>query len=190
MDEKPQKKDTDRNIDYYKQWELYNLIEESHPMMQAAKQAAIDHSLTSTFPIGIVIVKDGEIISESANGNGYHEKNINTPEHRYGCKRRFISKELEKVGKPKLQSGEGFDLCTGCDTDYHAEARAIREATDKSKLNGAELYMYGHWWCCKDCWDKMKAVGITKAYVVDNFRDDNKLKAWRDEFQKLKLIQK
>ncbi len=189
MRQKPQ----DKNIDYYKSEELYTYIAESHPMMQAAKQAALDHSLTPTFPIGIVIVKDGEIITTSANGNGYHEKNITSPKHRGGCKRRYISKEQEKVGEPKLKGGEGFELCPGCNPDYHAEARAIDETEDKTQLNGSELYMYGHWWCCKDCWEKMNAVGISKVYAVKDFKDEEdkvKLKSWREDFQKLRLTQK
>ena len=70
---------TGKNINYYKQASLYEYIEETHPMMQMAKFAAIDHSLTATFPIGIIIVKSGEVISESGNGNGYHEQNTDTP---------------------------------------------------------------------------------------------------------------
>ena len=180
----------DKSIEYYQQSSLYEYIEEDHPMMRLARRAAIKYSLTPTFPIGVIIVNDGEVISESANGNGYHEKNLNTPGHRGGCIRRYISKEREKKGEPKLKSGEGFELCPGCSTDYHAEARAIAETKDKSKLRGAELFMYGHWWCCKDCWDKMNAVGIKKVYAIEKFRDKKFQKKWVEEFKKERACQK
>ncbi|MBU0614216.1 hypothetical protein KJ766_02960, partial [Patescibacteria group bacterium] len=34
--------------------------------------------------------------------------------------------------------------------------------------SGADLYMYGHWWCCKPCWDAMIEAGIRDVYVCSD----------------------
>jgi len=174
-----------KRIDYYQKSDLYVATDESDSWMQLARQAAIDYSQTPVFPIGIVIVKDERLIVASGNGNGYHEKHLNDPEHKKGCRRRYISDQLEKAGKPKLKSGEGFELCLGCDTKYHAEARAIRKAQNKEQLKNATVYMYGHWWCCEDCWKKMRKVGIKKVCVVPAFRNKDNVRKWRNEYAKL-----
>ncbi|PCI89770.1 hypothetical protein COB18_03145 [Candidatus Kaiserbacteria bacterium] len=179
--ENPKKNEKTR-IELFQQPDLYTYIDESHPMIQAAKEAALKHSLTPTFPIGIVIEKNGEIISSTGNGNGYHEKNLETLEHKGGCKRRYISQQLEDAGKPKLVSGEKFNLCPGCDPAAHAEARAITESTDPEKLDGATIYLYGHWWCCEDCWDKLKKNGISDVRLIEKFKDKSELHQWRDLF--------
>jgi hypothetical protein len=30
-----------------------------------------------------------------------------------------------------------------------------------------DLYLWGHWWCCKLCWDKMIEVGIKNVYLME-----------------------
>lgn len=177
----------DDEILYFQNKELYKFTENDHEFIEAAKQAAIDYSLTSLFPIGIVAVKGGHIIARAANGNGYHENNINSPGHRKGCIRRFINDDREKNGLDKFKSGEGFELCPGCHTDSHAEANLIKEARKINKyddLHGADVYMYGHFWCCKDCWQKMRVAGIKDVYLPklsDNFKDKEFVKKWCEE---------
>ena len=162
--------------------ELYEYVSESNPMMQAAKHSAFIHSRTYTFPIGAVIVSHNVIVSESGNGNGYHEAHTESPGHKGGCIRRYISEQLEISGKPKLASGEGFDLCPGCNPNAHAEARVISEARDQNTLVGATLYLYGHWWCCEDCWSAIRTAGITRVCLVEKFKEKDELIAWRNEF--------
>lgn len=182
MTEKMQKK----SIEYYQNSELYTYIDSSNKFMLLAKLAALEESLTPVFPIGIVIVKNNKIIAKGANGNGYHEKHLNSKFHKKGCKRRYKSQKLEEAGKPKLLSGEGFELCPGCNYDCHAEIRTINKIRDKSILKNSSVYMYGHWWSCSECWQKMKNVGIKKVYVVKLFKDKKNLIAWRNEFDKIK----
>ena len=171
---------------YCKQSHLYNEVSENNPWMLCAKEAAIKFTKTPIFPIGIVAVKDGKVVISSANGNGYHEENVDTPEHKKGCKRRYVSEQREKEGKQKLMSGEGFDLCPGCNVEYHAEAKMVREATDTVKLEGATVYMYGHWWCCGSCWAKMEAVGIKEVYIDPKFRNKDETRLWRGELENIR----
>jgi deoxycytidylate deaminase len=43
---------------------------------------------------------------------------------------------------------------------------AIHNALKKvENLKGASLYLDGHWWMCKPCWDLIIKVGISKAYL-------------------------
>jgi deoxycytidylate deaminase len=177
----------DDEILYFQNKELYKFAENDDKFMLAAKQAAKDYSLTSLFPIGIVAEKNGEIIARAANGNGYHENNIDSPGHRKGCIRRHVNDEREKSGLDKFKSGEGFELCPGCHTDSHAEANLIKETrkiNNYDKLKGANLYMYGHFWCCRDCWQKMKEAGIKDVYLPklsDSFKDKEFVKKWAEE---------
>jgi deoxycytidylate deaminase len=50
----------------------------------------------------------------------------------------------------------------------HAEPRAVRDARKNcSDINDADLYLWGHWWCCKPCWDAMIGAGIKNVYLLD-----------------------
>jgi deoxycytidylate deaminase len=184
--------DIDSEIEFFQRKEHYFFVPEDNEFMQAAKMAAINHSLTSLFPIGIVAVKDGMVVVEAGNGNGYHEKNLETPGHRKGCVRRHLNDEKEKEGLPKFKSGEGYELCPGCHTDSHAEANLIRNAKEKGvyeKLVGSDAYMYGHFWCCKECFEKMSAAGIKKVYLSDDCektKNKEEVSRWAEEVRKAK----
>lgn len=118
--------------------------------MQAAKEFAREHSLDKTMPNASVIVRDDTIIAAGANGSDYHEHNA-----------------CERV-KQNIPSGQGYELCEGCHPKNHGEQTAIRDAQEKGvDTHGADLYMWGHWWCCKPCWDAMIAAGIANVYLVE-----------------------
>jgi len=109
------------------------------------------------WPTGVVIVKTGKIIGRGANGSEYHLK--------HGCERKRLG----------IATGERYDLCEGCDPKHHAETRAIAAArlTGTDLVNGevysegaSSAYLWGHWWCCENCWQVMIDVGIKKVYLV------------------------
>ncbi len=177
----------EKSIEFYQRSDLYSYTDISNKFMKLARQVAIEESLTPVFPIGVVIVRDGVVVAKGANGNGYHEKNLDSEFHVKGCKRRYLSKKLEESGKPKLKSGEKFEICPGCDYKVHAEVKAIEKVLDKSILKGAVVYMYGHWWSCYNCWNVMKNVGIKEVFVIKSFKDKQFQVKWREEFAKLKL---
>lgn len=182
-------------IEYFQRPEWYELVPEINEFMMKAREAAIKYSLTPIFPIGIVAVKEGVLIAEAGNGNGYHEKNTESPGHRKGCVRRYLNAEREKQGLEKFKSGEGFELCPGCHTDFHAEANLIRKATEQNmleKLKGADLYMYGHFWCCKPCFEKMIMAGVKDIYLPDTyekFKDKDALAEWAEVVRLARLDQ-
>jgi deoxycytidylate deaminase len=67
-------------------------------------------------------------------------------------------------------TGQGYELCKNiCQQTGHSEPSAINNATKNGyETNGADLYLYGHWWCCQQCWDSMIAGGIKNVFLLEN----------------------
>jgi deoxycytidylate deaminase len=122
----------------------------SNPYMTEAKEFARGNSLDKEMPNTSIIVKDGVVIGRGANGSSYHDTH-----------------ECERV-KNKVPTGQGYELCEGCHPKNHGEGKAIQNAKDLGNdMNGADLYMWGHWWCCEPCWQNMISVGIKDVYVLE-----------------------
>lgn len=79
-----------------------------------------------------VIVKNGEVLSWATNDHD-------------NCKRE---------GYP---TGEGYELCEGCDYPNHAEVKALRGIDAK----GATMYLFGHYYACDNCDEVIKNAGVT-----------------------------
>jgi len=119
--------------------------------MQAAKDIAQRDSLDKTMPGAAVVVKNNWVIGFGANGSSFHETN--------GCER-------VRLG---CKSGQGYELCEGCSPKNHSEATAIAFAAKMGKdTSGADLYLWGHWWCCKDCWTAMESAGIARVFLLES----------------------
>lgn len=106
-----------------------------------AKEYALKHSLHPEIPTGSVVVKNGKIIGRGTNGSDFHVKE--------GCKR---------VGYP---TGEGYDLCEGCQPHNHGEQKALKGIN----AYGADLYMWGHWYICKSCKETIETHGIKNIFI-------------------------
>ena len=118
--------------------------------MIVARILARVNSLDKTMPGAAIVAKDGRIIGMGANGSEYH-KTHECQRVLLGCKR-----------------GEGYDLCEGCHPKNHSEVKAITSAKNQGfETNGSDLYLWGHWWCCKPCWDKMIEAGINYVYLLE-----------------------
>lgn len=123
----------------------------SNPFMVEAKEFARLNSLDKSIQTGSVIVKDGKIIGRGANGSSYHETH-----------------ECERV-RLKMPTGQGYELCEGCHPKNHSEPKAIKNAKDLGNdTNGADLYLWGHWWFCEPCWNAIISAGIKDVYVIEN----------------------
>ena len=122
-----------------------------NPFIKAAKEFARTNSLDKTMPTGAVLVKEAKIIGFGANGSAYHQTH-----------------ECERV-KLKIPTGQGYELCEGCHPKNHAEPKAIQDAKAKGNdLQGADLYLWGHWWCCEPCWKAMIDGGVRDVYLADD----------------------
>lgn len=135
-------------------------VPENNQFMQEAKKFAKENSLDKIMPNGSVIVKNGEIIAEAANGSNYHDTHI-----------------CERI-KQKISTGQGYELCEGCHPKNHGETGAVNKIKKNNiDSKGADLYLWGHWWCCEPCWNAMIEVGIKNVYLMEGsevlFNKDN-----------------
>ncbi len=118
--------------------------------IQLATLVAKIFSLDQTMPGGAIIVKEGVVIGVGANGSGYHKE--------YPCQRVMQG----------CKTGEGYELCEGCHPKNHNEPKAIADAVARGyDTVGADLYLWGHWWCCRWCWDAMIGAGIKDVYLLE-----------------------
>ncbi|OGZ97003.1 MAG: hypothetical protein A3I44_06430 [Candidatus Sungbacteria bacterium RIFCSPLOWO2_02_FULL_51_17] len=136
---------------YVPEGKKFLYVGETHPYIIMAKAFARFQSLDAVMPGAAVVVKDDVVLGIGANGSGYHKKQP--------CQRVVLG----------CTSGEGYDLCEGCHPKNHSEAKALATATaNKHDTNGADLYLWGHWWCCRSCWDVMLAAGIRDVYLLEH----------------------
>lgn len=101
----------------------------------------------SGHPTGAVVVKNKRIIGRGSNAG----------------KKVPICPRLQQGFK----TGKGWHLCKKiCLQEGHAEAMAVKNAQKNNKnIKGADLYLDGHWWCCKPCWNAMIKAGIKNVYL-------------------------
>ena len=118
--------------------------------------------LTSTekgHQTGAVIAFQGKILGEAPNkGSVTSQWAINF--HKKFCFRKMLG----------IPSGQKYWICWwGCaQPKNHAEPSAIRDAQKEGySVEGADLYLYGHWWCCRDCWNAMDKAGIKNVYLCE-----------------------
>ena len=138
-------------------------VSADHPYMVAAQAICQEESSDRLQPTGAVVALGGMIIARAANQaalchprwRGYHARGW--------CLRRVL----------KIKSGEKYWLCPGCASpDDHAESRAARLAMARARqdsldLSNAELYLWGHWWCCALCWAAIIEAGIGEIYLLE-----------------------
>ena len=123
-------------------------VDSDHEFMQMARHAAQQGSLDKSHPTGAVLVQAGIPIGAGANGSSLHT--------RIGCVRKLF----------RVPTGQLYGLCGGCSPKNHAEQKAIKDALKKGKhVEGADIYLWGHWWCCESCWKAMIKAGINNVYL-------------------------
>lgn len=121
-----------------------------HPHMRAAQEVSETRAHGCNWCVGVVVVRDGEILVRAGNNEDVGEMPLFCVRRAVGCK-----------------TGEGYDLCALC-RGAHAEATAVRRAQEQGiDLHGASVYLYGHWWCCAPCWDAMIGAGITEVFLPE-----------------------
>ncbi len=127
--------------------------------MEDAHQVAVTTSTELQQSTGAVVVKDGILIGRGSNQAALPGRFLQELHKNGWC----VRKQLH------VASGTKYWLCPGCaKSHHHGEARAVRNAlSNAGDISGAELYLWGHWWACKPCWDVMLAAGITKLYLLE-----------------------
>jgi len=128
--------------------------------MREAERVRNTTSTDLNHPTGAVIVLNNDIIGRGSNQSALKNKTL-IQFHKNGwCIRRLLN----------IPSGKKYWLCPGCSSfRHHAEPQAIQDARSlHDSIDGASIYLYGHWWCCKSCWDTMMSAGIKKVYLVED----------------------
>ncbi len=122
----------------------------NNPYMHEAENFAQKESLDKKQPTGSVLVKEGRVLGRGANGSDYHLKH-----------------KCERV-KRGIPTGQGYELCEGCHPKNHSEPKAIKNTRDNGfDPNGADLYLWGHFWCCEPCWNAIIEAGIENVYLLE-----------------------
>ena len=136
---------------YIPEGRIVQYVDGINPFMALAKEFAKEHSLDSVMPGAAVIIRNDTVLGIGANGSDYHKNNK--------CQRVILG----------CKSGEGYELCEGCHPRNHSEPSAIKDALARGNdTEGADLYLWGHWWCCKPCWDAMIEAGINTVFLLVN----------------------
>ena len=153
---------TSWNIPYLPEGKEIFVVPESNQFMIEAKRVRDMQSTDLNHSTGAVVVKDGIIIGSAANQAGFKHPILIGLHRKGACVRKIL----------KVKSGTKYWLCPGCSTHQdHAESGAVKDAIAKvgeAKVKGSDVYLYGHYWCCKPCWDNMLVAGVDKVYVVEN----------------------
>jgi deoxycytidylate deaminase len=135
-------------------------VPENNPYIVEAKKVAFEQATDRRYIAGAVIAQDGKIIGRGALHSGVKNKKLIELHQKGWCIRRTF----------KIKSGQKYWLCPGCAAPKnHSEPTAIRNAKKNGyETKGADLYLWGHWWFCKDCWDAMISAGIKNVYLMED----------------------
>jgi tRNA(Arg) A34 adenosine deaminase TadA len=131
----------------------FKFVPLSDPHMMAAEVARRECAGDSLYPVGVVLVRDDEVLARAGNGfnRGSGTKHI--------CPRVVLD----------CPSGTGYDLCALHDSIGHAETMLMQVAHDQGiDPADCDVYMFGHWWCCEPCWKAMIDAGVRDVCVLDD----------------------
>ncbi len=147
------------NYPYLPEGKSIGYVPVDNQFMREAKRLRDEESTERNHPTGAVVVYGNEIIGRGMNRAPIKNKRLQDMHKNGLCIRRLL----------KVPSGQKYWLCPGCaKSKFHAETSATKNALkNKAEIKGADLYLYGHWWCCKPCWDSMIVAGIDKVYLVE-----------------------
>ena len=150
-----------KTLPYLPEGRRIEYVNLDNPFMHEAKWVAENLSTEQRHPTGAVVVKDGEIIGKGGNQSGLKNKTLRKLHNEKGvCVRKLIH----------AKTGTLYWTCPGCASPKsHAEQVATKDAQKKGyDVTGADLYLYGHWWCCESCWSAMIDAGINNVYLLEN----------------------
>lgn len=137
---------------YIPEGRVHKYVGMDNEWMRWARNLAERYAIEPAMPNASVVVRDGQMLGWGANGSKFHDE--------HGCERK----------RRGCKTGEGYELCEGCHPKNHSEPKVIAAARANGHgdlLRGADVYLWGHWWCCKPCWDTMTEAGINDVYLLE-----------------------
>lgn len=149
---------TQINYPYLPEGKNFLYVSLENPFMKEAYEVGKTSNETMQ-PTSAVVVKDGVIIGKAASKAPISNKWL-MEKHREGwCIRKML----------KIKTGTKYWMCPGCaGFECHSEPRGVADAQKNGfDTNGADLYHWGHWWCCESCWNAMLKGGIKQVYLLE-----------------------
>jgi len=138
-------------------------VPEDNVFMQEAARARRELSTDHKIPTGSIVVVHGRIVGRAGNQAKLRNRFFMSLHEKGLCVRRILH----------IPTGRKYWICYGCaSSKNHSEPLAVSDALKKTpSIAGADLYLYGHWWCCKQCWDSMISTGIKNVYLVEGAKE-------------------
>jgi deoxycytidylate deaminase len=133
-------------------------LNKDNNFLQKAKELATASGCVKQ-PTGAVIIANKQIVASGSNA---------------GLRVNVCPRVIEKC-----PTGTGYHHCKiTCQQEGHAELMAAADFRKKGLVGQiAELYLWGHWWCCEPCWQAMVDVGITTVYLQEGATEEFDLDA-------------
>lgn len=129
---------------------VYEYVNLDNPWMQRAREVRSGLGRGCNWSVGAVLVRDDEELSVGGNNEEVTEQPL-------FCVRRVLG----------CTSGVDYHLCDLC-SGSHAEQSALKKARQNNiDVSGATVYLYGHWWGCKSCWDELVQAGVSRMCLVE-----------------------
>lgn len=138
---------------YLPEGRSFRFVKEDNRFMKEASVTRQALAGDPLYPVGCLLVKEGEVLLRAGNGFSRGSQTVHV------CPR--VVEECP--------SGTGYDLCGLHDSQGHAEAMVVQMAKEGGMdTEGADVYLYGHWWCCEPCWNVMIGAGVRDVYLLEN----------------------
>ena len=136
----------------------FEYVPASDPFMMLAAEACRNSSTDLNHPTGSVVVLKGVVQGSAANQAAIRSP-ILVKAHKNLCVRKLLH----------VKTGTRYWLCPGCASPRsHSEPRAINDARRQGHdTEGADLYLWGHWWCCEPCWRAIIGAGIARVCLME-----------------------
>lgn len=115
---------------------------------------AIESMDSRNHPTAAVLVIDGKVVGRAQN----------QADHRSFCPRTALGSI----------SGQEYELCPNhCHPKNHSEPNVIKSAREAGveDFSKADIYLAGHWWVCKPCWDSAIEAGVRNIYLLEGAHD-------------------
>ena len=134
---------------YLPEGKIIKYVSADNPFMVEAKKISMSTGCAKQ-ATGAVVVKKGKIIGRGCNAG----KKVEV------CPRIINNSK----------TGEDYHYCKDvCGQTSHSEITSINDVRSSGQdPKDADLYLYGHWWCCKNCWDTMIEAGIKNVYLLED----------------------
>jgi deoxycytidylate deaminase len=147
------------NYPYMPEGRVIKYVPAHDRFMRAAETACHELSTDHNHPTGAVLVRDGAVFATAANQSALKNKKLLELHKNGWCVRKIL----------KIPSGQKYWLCPGCASSRnHAETLVVMKAKKlKLETKGADLYLWGHWWCCEPCWNSIIKAGIRDVYLLE-----------------------